>query len=68
MTIQQHLHNQQKRYLTLFRVDIDGNGYYVENDILIPRKKFEERYPLATSFTQSKNINCDSTRNWLRDE
>lgn len=68
MTIHQHITNSLVREQTPFRIYPDGKGYYIEDDMLIPRKKFEDKYPLASTFTLSKNISCDGTKRWLRDD
>lgn len=65
MTITQALQNRDKQLYTPFRIYPDGSGFYLDNDMPVPRKKFEKKYPTPMSFVSYNGHNADKTKSWM---
>jgi len=71
MTPTNYLRNKEKRLNTLFRI-INGEGFYVCKDVLIPEKEFDELHPLPLKI-RLPNRNgfipqdIDGRRAWMND-
>ena len=48
MTAAEYVRNKYIRQFTPFRIEPDGNAYYLVDDEKIPAKEFERKFPLPS--------------------
>lgn len=65
MSISEYIDRRNKLTNTLFLINSDGIGYYVENHKLYTREEFERRYPLPVSLIMHNGSNADGSKNYL---
>lgn len=65
MKISEYIDRRDKLTNTLFLINSDGEGYYVENHKLYTREEFNRRYPLPVSLIMHNGSNADGSKNYL---
>lgn len=67
-TAAEYLHNKGVRENTLFRI-VDGKGFYVMKEEMIPREDIEKAYPFARKVRpmsiRYKGENANRTKNYF---
>ncbi len=67
-TPSEYLHNKNMRENTLFRINDNGEGFYILNGYEMTRQEMEQTFPYARFIVQRKDFkreSIDSTRNYL---
>ncbi len=64
MTINQYLERMEARTNTLFRINPNGKGYFIEGGKEYTREQFYRKYSVPLTFTMKPN-NADSSKKWL---
>lgn len=71
MNIIRYLQIKNARDNAHFRL-IDGIGYFVVNDLLVPEKEYLSAYPLPIHVRPdspfSKGMNSDGTKHWMYED
>lgn len=66
MTATMYVNNSHVRKYTPFKIDENGNGYYMVGDDLIPAKEFEAKFPLPL-FVNAKEGNPNKLADYSND-
>jgi hypothetical protein len=65
MTIAEYLDRRDRLTNTLFIINSDGQGYYVEDHKMYTREEFRRKYPTPVSLAVNNGVNCDKTKSFL---
>ena len=65
MNIETYITHKEKLTNTLFRIGIDGKGFFLEDGKQYTRDQFSHRYPLPIQLYINVKQNADGTKNWL---
>lgn len=68
MTIAKYIERKDTLQNTLFRINENGEGRFVEDGIEYTREQFMRKYPLPMSFVSHTVANSDTKQNWLLTE
>lgn len=63
MTVAEYVRNKNIRTYTRFKI-IDGKGFYVVDEKLIPQKEFEAQFPLPLVLNKNEE-NPDKTKDFM---